>query len=278
MTLSNRNAVFKAGMLISSVFFIMGVVVSPQVLPVYAGMDELAELRPEGFFSGFLAGFGDANLQAVHFAVLALSLFSLVAVSSIYFFFEKTQSPEILFVAFFALSFAPESLRLVLPLGQVHELPSLYSISAFRTVMFGRYFGLFSLFAASVYAASQQMQQQQLNAIMLILAASLFAALGLPMDSQVWDSSLSLLNGQSAMATILEAGISVITLASFFIAACQRNSGEFIFVGAGAVLAVLGRMAAIRSDTWLALLPAVVLLAVGTWLICNRLHKVYLWL
>jgi len=277
MTLPNRNAVLKAGIGVSLAFLLIGIAASPMTIPVYAQMETEAVLRSEGLFYALFGRHLEVRLLAAHFVALALALYSLFAVAFIYFFFEKTQAPEILFVAFFAISMAPETLRMTIPLGQVHEIPSLYLMIASRVVLFGRYFGVLSLFAASVHAAGYQSQRQG-NAILLIVAAALFIALSVPVDTQTWDSSLAMLSGYASMFRLIEAGIGFITVASFFVATLPRGSREFVFIGTGSALALLGRGILLSADTWAGLPAGIVPLAIGTWLMCTRLHRIYLWL
>ena len=277
MTLSNRNTVFKAGIAISALCLLIGIIASIETVPVYEHMEAEITLRPDSFAQAFLERHFETRLLAVHFTALLLALYSLLSIVFIYFFFEKTQAPEIFFVAFFAASFAPEVLRLVLPLGRVYEIPSLYLLMASRIILFGRYFGIFSLFAASVYAAGYQSQQQR-NAVLIIVATALFVSLSVPVDTQTWDSSLTMISGYASMFGLIGIGTFLITVASFFIAARQRGSGEFIFIGIGSVLALIGRNILLRTDTWVGLPIGMLFLAAGTWLICTRLHRIYLWL
>jgi len=264
-------------MALSLAFLALCIAALPIAIPVYAEMEAEIALRPGGFFQAVLALRFEPRLLAAHVAVALAALYSLTALAFIYFFFEKTQSPEILFVAFFAASLSPEALRLALPLARAYDAPALHLLMASRAILFGRYFGLFSLFAASVHAAGYQAQQQR-NAILIIVATTTFVALGMPVDTQVWDSSLAMLSGYASMFRLVEAGLFLLTAASFFIAARARGSREFVLVGAGAVLALAGRAVLLRADTWAALPIGLPLLAFGTWLVCTRLHRVYLWL
>jgi hypothetical protein len=80
------------------------------------------------------------------------------------------------------------------------------------------------------------------------------------------------------MFRMIEAGVLLITMVSFFIAAYSRGAGEYIAIGAGSFLALLGRNILLSADTWAGPIPALLFLGAGTWLICIQLHKVYLWL
>jgi hypothetical protein len=214
----------------------------------------------------------------VAFATMVSSvLYALITMIFVYYFFEKTQSPEILFFAFFVVSFAFESLRVMVPLRVILDLPSLYLLLSSRVMLFARSFGIFSLFAASVYAAGLG-EQKQGNIVFIIAIAAMITALGVPIDSLTWDSSLMMLYGYTAMLKMMEAGIVLITMLSFFISAYSRGSKEYIFIGIGSLLVFWGRAVLLSADTWITPLPGMILLMVGTWIICDQLHRVYLWL
>ena len=277
MTLSTRNNVFKLGIILSFLCLLICIFASMEVVSVYPSMEEEIPRRTESIIHEFTGKFLGAKLMAVHCTILALVLYSFFSMILTYYSFEKTQSPEILFVAFFAVSFSLEALRLILPLGRLHEIPSFYVLMSSRIILFSRYFGIFSLFTASVYAVGFRSQQQR-NVIMIIVVITLIIILGVPIDTQVWDSGLNMIYGYVSMFRLIEAGTFFITTISFFIAAWSRSSREFIFIGVGSALAFLGRNILLNADTWAGLPMGLLFLAVGTWLICTKLHKIYLWL
>jgi hypothetical protein len=221
------------------------------------------------------------NLQAAPYApfisILAAVFYALVCLILIHYFFEKTQSPEIFFVGLFVMSLAFEGLRIMVPLRIALELSNVYLIGTTRVLIFGRYFGLFSLFTASVCASGLEMQKQQ-NAVFVIVAAALIIALGMPIDGLSWDSSLAMILGFSRMFMVVEAGILVITVVSFLVSSYTKGIKEYILVGLGTLLVFAGRHLLLHADTWLAVVAGLIILAAGTWFICTQLHKVYLWL
>jgi hypothetical protein len=195
----------------------------------------------------------------------------------IYHFFEKTQSPEILFIGFFVISLTFEFARLIIPLKAVLPVPAFFSIAASRVLFFGRYFGLFSLFASGVYAAGMDAQKQQSFLLMLILAAMVIA-INVPMDIFVWDSTFMARSGYRFMFSVVEAVVLALTIASFLISAFTRGSRSYVLIGIGVFLAFAGRSILINSDTFITVLPGLAILSAGTWCICSRLHLEYLWL
>jgi hypothetical protein len=277
MTLSDRNIIFKAGIILSFLCLVICIAASIKTIPVYALMETEITLRSEGMLQAFMGKFFDAKLLAVHCGILVFVLYSFITMILIYQFFEKTKSPEILFVVLFAASFSIEVLRLIIPLGWVYDFPSLYSLTASRVILFGRFFGVFSLFTASIYGAGYEMQKQR-YVIIIITVTSLLIAMGIPIDTQTWDSGFNMVIGYTNMFRLIDAGTFLITAISFFIAAWSRGPRGYIFIGAGSVLVFLGRNILLNADTWAGLPIGLPFLAAGTWLICTNLHRIYLWL
>ena len=242
----------------------------------YPQVVEAAAMRP----GGIAAVLGDRLSPAAavpFFTMLAAALYSLVSIILIFYFFENTRSAEILFFALFVMSLSFEFLRLIIPLRAVFPFPALYVITASRFLLFARYFGLFSLFAASIYAAGLNAQKQQ-NAFFVAALAALLIAIQVPIDGIVWDSSLVPHSGYRVMFAMVEAGIAVVTVLTFFVSAYTKGSRSYVFIGAGSLLALAGRNMLIHSDTWLTPLPGFLSLAIGTWLIASRLRREYLWM
>lgn len=276
MTLSGRNLCFKIGILISLVFLLLTAVTAWFIIPVSPAVSAEASRRPPGIAAALLAGFADPSPYVPFASIGGSVIYSFLTVILIYYYFEKTHSPEIIFIAFFVLSFSLEGMRTAVPLSRVFALPGLYLLTATRFLLFGRYFGIISLFAASVHAAGFEVQKQR-NTIFIMIVSTLVIALGVPIDVLSWDSSFSMISGYTSMFRMIELGVFFITIVSFLISAYSRGSGEFIFIGIGSFFVFLGRMLFLSADTWPGM-AGLVILAAGTWLICDRLHRVYLWL
>jgi hypothetical protein len=271
MTLSERNTVFKVGILIPAAALICLIAAAFLILPAYPAVFAETTRRAGGNLPDF-----PPNPYASFFSIISAALYAFAGAVVIYRYFEKTQSPEILYIAFFVLSFALESARITVALKVKYDLPGVYLIMGSRILFFGRYFGIFSLFAASVYAAGLQVQKQSHIVFILALVTAVIA-LGVPVDGADWDTSLRMKSGYTAMFNLVEAGIVAITLASFFISAYSRGLKEYRFIGLGVLLALAGRALLLSADSWVTPIPALILLVLGTWFICVQLHQVYLW-
>ena len=236
-----------------------------------------AALRPGAWNLSLIQNYFEPSAYVPFWTILAAALYSLISVIVIFYFFEKTQAPEVLFLSFFALSFSLEFNRILIPIVEMFSLPSIYSVTAFRVLLFGRYFGLFSLLAASIYAAGFDVQKQQMVFFLMVLSA-LLIAVNVPVDSLIRDSTFILGKGYSSMLSTIENGIYAVTIITFFVSAYIRDSRSFIFIGLCVLMALIGKNILLFSDTWITPLPGFLLLAFGTWHACSRLHKIYLWL
>ncbi|MDR1505525.1 MAG: hypothetical protein LBI67_00310 [Treponema sp.] len=277
MTLSQRNRYFMAGIALSSVCLLVALFHMTRLLPLYPELTGTAVKRIPGLLQR-AAGYFFAVAPQAPFVTASVSIFySLAASILIYFFFEKTQSPEILFFGLFTLSFVFEILRLVMPLRELYGFSGFFLTVGARLLFFGRFFGVLSLFASSVYAAGFQLQKQG-TVVAITAVAALVVSLGIPIDGFSWDTNLVMLSGYTVVLRLAETSILVISVLSFFVAAYTRGSREYLGIGLGAFLVCAGRELLINADTWLTPVPGFIMLCAGTWLISAKLHQVYLWL
>ncbi|MCL2068110.1 MAG: hypothetical protein FWG99_11695 [Treponema sp.] len=277
MTLSERNAFFKAGIILALLCLIMVFIASFYILPAYSSLDTENIRRSDGILQFFTGRILKNSFYAVHTALSAAVIYSLISIILIYYFFEKTQAAEILFIALFSISLSLEALRLVVPLNAIFEITSLYRLMASRILLFGRFFGIFSLFTGSICAAGLEMQKPR-NVILTVIVVTLVITLGTPIDIHAWNSGLNMIFGYNSLFRLVETTILIITVISFFIAANSNGSKEYVFVGLGTFLALIGRNFLISTDNWAGAIPGILLLSTGTWFICTRLRKIYMWL
>jgi hypothetical protein len=277
MTLAFRNRFFFTGIILAFVSLVIIITASFVIIPFYPQVMAGIVRRSAGPLQPVVTKLLEPASYSPFFTMLCAVIYALLTMALIYFFFEKTQCPEILFIALFIVSFIFEAIRIMLPLKFAYNLPSVYLTITTRVLLFGRYFGVFSLFAASVCAAGLHVQKQR-NIITFILTAALVIALGVPIDGLSWDSSFTMIIGYHTMLMMVETGIALITVLSFLISAYFRSSREFIYIGAGSLMIFLGRAFLLSADTWVTPFLGIASLAVGTWFICTQLHKVYLWM
>jgi hypothetical protein len=240
------------------------------------GLEE--NVRRPAYLSQVLFGwFLGSNHYAVHASIVLAVIFSFSGMLFIHSFFERTSAPEILYISIFAISFSFEIIRLILPLHLIYGFPSFYLLGASRLLLFARYFGIFSLFTASVCAAGLEVQKTR-NVIMIMAIAVLLVVIGVPIDTLAWDTSFLMISGFTFLFKMMETTVFFTAVISFFVAAKVRESREYAHVGIGVALALAGRNTLIGTDNWAGPVLGILLLVFGTWYICSKLHRLHLWL
>ena len=229
MTLSERNNFLRGGIFFAAFSLCLIAAGGFFAFPAYPDSATAAALRPQGIIQGLIKSLVKPSAYVPFWTMAGAVLYSFVGIILIHYFFEKTQCPEILFFAFFVMSLSFEFTRIAIPLKEVFSFSSVYLITASRFLLFGRYFGLFSLFISSVYAAGLDSQKQQ-NAFFILIMATLVIVLNVPVDSLSWDSSLRMLNGYNSMFAMVEAGIWAVTLITFFIIYLSSLIAIFIII------------------------------------------------
>jgi hypothetical protein len=275
MTLSGRNAFFRVGIVFCAISTLLILAASFLLIPAYPNMEENTR-RPSDFFLGFIGKFIKTSYFAVHTSMVMVVFFSFIGIILIFSYFEQTSVPELIYIAFFTLSFSFESIRLILPLQYIFDIPSFYMLIASRVLLFARYFGIFSLVTASICAAGLEIQMTR-NAIMVIIVATL-AIIGVPIDTQSWDTSFNTINGFHNMFRLIEIAAFFSIIISFFIAVHVRGSKEYAYIGIGLIIALTGRYFLLYFDNWAGPVPGILMLSFGMWFVCSKLHRIYLWL
>jgi hypothetical protein len=283
MTLSERNTFFKIGIIFCIVCTLL--IFAASFLAIYPnedegynrlfGMEENTR-RPANIFQA-ITSFLPNSYFAVHTSLVMSVLFSLIGITLIHSFFERTSTPEILYIAIFTISFAFEIIRLILPLYFIFGFPSLYMNVAFRVLLFVRFFSVFSLFAAGLCAAGLEIQKTR-NVIFVITVAALVMTLGVPIDVLNWDTSLNMVSGFSSMFRLIEIAAFLTAIINFFIASKIRGTKEYMHVAVGVLLVFAGRNILLITDNWASPVFGILILSIGTWFISSKLHKIHLWL
>jgi hypothetical protein len=283
MTLSERNTFFKVGIAICAVCVLIILAASFIIIPHYQDqalnrsiMEENTR-RPENIIQIITGSFMPNSYYAVHASLVLSILFSLTGIILIHYYFERTSAPEILYIAIFTISFSFEVIRLVLPLHFIMNFPSFYIATASKLLLFARFFGIFSLFAASICAAGLEVQKVR-NVLFTILIATLVITMGIPIDALNWDTSLNMVNGFRSMFRMIELVTLLTTTASFLIAAKNKSSREYLYVAIGITAALAGRNILLGTDNWAGSILGILMLSFGSWFLCSKLHKINLWL
>ncbi len=277
MTLSTRNRFFAAAFFATLPALAVLLFMFPQLARTAASAVAAAEMRSAGVIAAFSARLMQPSPSAVLTALPLICLYSAGTIALLYYFFEKTQTPEILFFAFFAFSFIVETARIAVPLSIANEWPPAVVVAVSRTISFGRFFGILALFSASVYSNGVDFQKHG-RVLIIIGIVALSLATGIPVDGLNYDSSFTPISGYRSMVDLTELAIALIAALSFLVAAYTKSAREFYAAAIGTLLIVVGRDLLLRGDSWTAVPVGALMLYGGTWIFAANLHRYYLWL
>ncbi|MDR2481794.1 MAG: hypothetical protein LBD07_05860 [Spirochaetaceae bacterium] len=274
MTLSRHTLLLKLGIVIAATVLAGIAFISGMILPLYPGIAAAAVQRTYPAF--IIAYFPETTPYAAYFSVLASVFYGLVTLILLFYFFEKTQSAEVHFFMFFVLSLVFESMRTALPLKQALNLPVVYMRLMAHILVFCRYFGVFSLFCASLYSAGLQVKKEE-NIIVPLIIITLFLSFKMPVNQYTWNTALCLIDGYPIAFRMIEFVIASFAILSFLSGAFKRSIKEYYFIGIGSFFAFLGRAVLLDSDVFVLIPFALLLLFLGTYMICAYLRRIYLW-
>lgn len=277
MTLSSRNRLLIAGIVVAVPILIVLLGTFSDVFN--AGRELLPSTAIRSATLTALPGkiVIPPSSAAVVIFIPATVLYAILTIGAMLYFFEKTQAPEILFFAFFALSLVAEAFRYCEPLALVHEWPPAIVDLSSRLVTFWRLAGALSLFAASVYANGIEFQKHG-RVLIIIGIASLAVATGLPVDGQSYDTAFMSTSGYQGMLTTAEASIAVISVVSFLVAGYTKSSKEYSRAAWGVALVFIGRELLVKGDSWVTIPAGLGILGFGTWVTATQTHRYYMWL
>lgn len=277
MTLSTRNR-FLIAAFVATIPAIGTLVVSfPEFAGAAARAMSAADQRAAGPLAALFELFAKPSAWATVSSIPLACAYAAGTIVMLYYSFEKTQAPEILFFALFAFSFIGEFFRISVPIAASREWPPAIVVGAARAVSFARFFGVLSLLASSVYANGIDFQKHGRVVIIVVITALTIAA-GIPVDGLTYDTSFTPISGYRVMLDLTEITIAAIAAVSFLVGAYVRSAREFYAAALGVLLAVIGRDLLLRGDSWATLLAGSAFLIGGTWLFAVKIHRYYLWL
>jgi hypothetical protein len=276
MTVSKHVILLKGGLAVSLLALAAFVLLAPALFPVYPDMVGKAAVR-SGWIAGGSLSLGPlATAPDAVFAGTGLAvLFAFASNALLFYFFEKTQSVEVRFLSIFLFSFAFELMRLGVPVREVFALPGRAPAVAARLLMFGRFFGLFALFAAGLNAIGLKTQKEEQLVAAIAVAALLFA-FRMPIDVFNYDTSLRPLAGFAATFRAADAALGLLAVACFVLGAYTRGVREYYAVSASLLAAVAGRALLLHADNWL-IIPGFLLLCAAAWFAGRQFRRMYLW-
>jgi hypothetical protein len=274
MTLSRHVQLLKIGIAFSALALAGVAAISWKIMPLFPYLVKTAQNRS---LLPLLRDFLPAQTTYTPFVtVVAAIIYALITLIIIFYMFEKTQSVEVHFLILFVFSLVFEVARLGIPVRLAFNISGILLTLVARLLVFFRYFGMFSLFIASLYSAGLKIEKEE-NVLFPLVVITLFLSISLPINTFTFDTTLCLANGYPIVFRVMEYLVAGLSALSFVYGAWKASVKEYYFIGFGTLLAFTGRGILIDADFYAMAAVGFVLLSGGTCLICYHLRKLYLW-
>jgi hypothetical protein len=245
-----------------------------------------------GFFGALLDTYlshpsGIGLLEAVrgrsdHFQLLSLIdllfllIFSFGGGLLLQTFFRKTVSSEMFFFIFFVISVSFEGARVAQLVIAAQTAPAYFEILVTRAVYFSRFFGVFCLFTAGLYATGIDYQRFEIVlGISLLLAFTL--AFSIPVSSETPLTTMLNRIGSRSQLLVVFFAIEVFSVLNFLLASFLKRNRDYIWMALGLLLVIVGKDLLFFVVSPVPDAAAALLLIGGTFLFGHRTHIVYLW-
>ncbi len=274
MTIATRNKFIRAAAFIALALAITAVVCVILILVKKRLPTEMIGARAPIAFEGL--PFARWSARASIASIALYPFFALAGLLYILFAFEKTQTVEITFFAacLFAISF--EALRLFIPFYQTWVHGDFLAVAISRAVLVSRIFVLLGLLASGIFTTGQT--AQQLGPSVFLLAFFSFGlGSAIPLNSSHMSANFLVIPGYSAMISLFMLLLGFLAVLSYLIPGKMRGIPEYRHAAFGLILFLAGYAILSQCDSWAFFGAGTILIAAGSWLYLERLHRYYLW-
>jgi hypothetical protein len=273
MTLSLRNTLIKLTLTISITLFLLYMISF-----FYLNQDNLFSLnRIIAILSEQNSTSVESIAKSLNWTVITASVlfgFSIISSLLLFHYFKKKISPEIFFFILFILSLSLQSIRLFQFQLLLLNVSPFFGVIITRLYYFFKLFGLFCLFASSLFPVGIKFQKFGTILISILLISFTISAL-MPIDSTSMNSYFLYNIGDSSSILLMTLSIRILTIVNLTRVAITTKSRNYVLVLIAAALIIAG-------DELLLLLPiplvAFFMISIGTVMYSRSIYNYYLWI
>ena len=274
MTIATRNRLIRSAIVFSAIFSVIAVtcvilLITRLSLPLtMSGTRQLSILDSFKLFPYSPI----ASLLGLAF----FPLFSLFFLIYLLFTFEKTQTVEITFFAASIFIVSLESLRLFIPLYQLHLFSGFFSMTISRISLFSRIFFILSLLSSGIFSTGQTIQKLG-SGLFLLVFVSFSLSNAIPVNSGNNSSNFLSLPGYPGTLSFLFVILCLLTALSYIILGKNRSSKDYSLLSLASTMLLAGYSTLAFCDSWIFFIVGETLFFLGTWMFLGRMHRYYLW-
>lgn len=209
-------------------------------------------------------------------SILITLIFISISSYFLYISFEKTKSPEVIYLMGFFIACLLQTLKILVVFFKLWNSSSNFLILLGRIELIGRIFAPITLLFTAMFSDLERLQESDQN-IGLALLISIFCAGFLPINYTKIFSNFTLSCGFISYLNFYICLCAIITVFAFFISSKKREMPFLKSPTLYFVLMFLGYIMITTADNFLALILGTVFLTFGFYELISKIHKYYLW-
>ena len=216
------------------------------------------------------------NVRQLLIVFAVSSMVSIVGTVLVLRYFRRTNAPEVFLFGLFLVSLSGDAFKLAIPLLLFLEQPPLYGAIVTRVVQFFHLFGVFCLFASTLFATGMDYQRLG-NVVVVAFIVALAMTYTMPVDTHTLFPSLVFQMGDQITIQLLVVALALLSIVNIASSAVVHGSdGVAIYAGA-VVLMFVGRELLFLLPTLLVSLVGGVLVIAGAVSYGAKKYIDYLW-
>lgn len=225
-----------------------------------------------------VSSFSSSSASASLFWALATASvlfgFSMIVSMLLFHYFKKKISPEVFFFILFILTLSLQSIRLFQLQMLMLEVSPFYGVIISRMFYFFKLFGIFSLFASSLFPIGVQFQKFGTILISILLISFTIAAL-MAIDPTAMNIHFVYEISDNTSLLIMTLSIRILTIVNFIRVAITTRSRSYLAVLIASILIIAGDEMLLLIQ--IPIIP-IILIMTGTIIYSRSLYTYYLWI
>lgn len=207
-------------------------------------------------------------------SILAFWIYIPISCYFLYTSFEKTKSPETVYLMGFFIACMFQAFKVLIVLLKLWNTSSQLLILIARIETIGRILAPICLLFTALFSEQEQEADKNFG---LALGVTVFCACILPINTTRIFSNFTLSCGFDKLIYIFIFLCAFITCIAFIITSKQRELSFLISPSPYYILMFLGYITLTCSDCFLMLFIGITFLTIGSYGVLSRIHKYYLW-
>lgn len=216
------------------------------------------------------------NAVSAIISLIFFSIYTPIISFTVYFRFEKTKAPEVLYFVAILFGLFAESLRLCIPLFSLAGGYSNFLRFIGRAAFFGQMQVILSILVQGVLASKDETRDSGRYLGIISIVALMFAMI-IPLDISTIQLYFAPKYGFESLFNIIRIVFTVISFCAMFLSSKSKESLDYKKSTLSFLILCIGYIFLLYCTTFIFLVGGILLLSIGTTQFLKNLHHYYMW-